>query len=440
MESFASSSGGVHALSESHHPPRRSRAKARLLWRSDLVLIDGTQLPGVAIVSYSNPFGEPAEDDSKHHGARANLHEAEADLCLALEMLRNQPLRIASVAKHRGPEAKTALPAQRQTHWVASGEVRVYIDPKESATWAFFQRIFCFEADFLTDADDERSAQVLTVSLQPSLHAPSAENSASDPFATVHTPTAPHSDLPSLHSQYEQPKATGLQQMLRPRPSVSSSVGGSLYKPEGRSPADSSRGLSRSRSFHRQQSIGSQSLQDVFSQAGLTLPMLGGLPFPSATLAPRPDDPLPRGSISALLQARSKRSSGQAERSRAVSPARSPSVAPLTITGVPHTPGRGVRSGAGARIKKSLVVPHTVLTSVTSKMLATHRRPRPSSDTLTASFRTSLASILASSRCVHLSLPLETARICSTSHASRSSPHRQSRARTSSKSELSRGK
>ncbi len=30
---------------------------------------------------------------------------AEADLCLALEMLRNQPLRIASVAKH--PWART---------------------------------------------------------------------------------------------------------------------------------------------------------------------------------------------------------------------------------------------------------------------------------------------------------------------------------------------
>ncbi|ETS61229.1 hypothetical protein PaG_05191 [Moesziomyces aphidis] len=340
MESFASSSGGVHALSEGHHSPRRSRAKARLLWRSDLVLIDGTQLPGIAIVSYSNPFGEPVEDGNKHHGARANLHEAEADLCLALEMLRNQPLRIASVAKHRGPEPRSALPGQRQTHWVASGEVRVYIDPKESATWAFFQRIFCFEADFLTDADDERSAQVLTVSLQPSLHAPSTENGASDPFATVHTPTAPHSEF----AIFAQPvRATEGVRASADAPSTSIRlVLGRRVTVQTRRPlaANSSRELSRSRSFHRQQSIGSQSLQDVFSQAGLTLPILGGLPFPSATLAPRPDDPLPRGSISALLQARSKQASGSAERSRAVSPARSPSVVPPTITGGPHTPGR----------------------------------------------------------------------------------------------------
>ncbi|KAI3484737.1 hypothetical protein L1887_52023 [Cichorium endivia] len=176
---------------------------------------------------------------------RANLHEAEADLCLALEMLRNQPLRIASVAKHRGPEPRSALPAQRQTHWVASGEVRVYIDPKESATWAFFQRIFCFEADFLTDADDERSAQVLTVSLQPSLHAPSTENGASDPFATVHTPTAPHSEF----AIFAQPvRATeGVRASAdAPSTSIRLVLGRRVtYKLEGRSPPIRSRELSR---------------------------------------------------------------------------------------------------------------------------------------------------------------------------------------------------
>uniref|UniRef100_V5EWZ7 Uncharacterized protein n=1 Tax=Kalmanozyma brasiliensis (strain GHG001) TaxID=1365824 RepID=V5EWZ7_KALBG len=131
---------------------KRLDAKARLLWRSDLVLIDGTRLPGLAIVSYANPFdgGIGGRDDTQ-----GDNHEAEAELCLALEMLRNQPLHISAVTTDRGSAPVLGAASQKQSHWVASGEVRVYIDPRERATWSFFNRTFCFDADFVEDAGAE---------------------------------------------------------------------------------------------------------------------------------------------------------------------------------------------------------------------------------------------------------------------------------------------
>ncbi len=175
--------------------------------------------------------------------------------------------------------------------------------------------------------------------------------------------------------------------------------------------------------FTPAKSIGSQSLQDVFSQAGLTLPILGGLPFPSATLAPRPDDPLPRGSISLrFLQARSKQASGSAERSRACIARTLAERGPLhTITGGPHTPGRRGEKRRRGSDQKVAGSPSHGADVMTSKMHATHRQPRPSSDTLTRILSTSPASISVSSRCVRLSLPLETAQICSSTRAPRRS-------------------
>lgn len=313
-----------------------SRRKGRLLWRSDLVLLDGTRLPGLAIVSYANPFGGSKKEDDP---SNSKMHEVEADLCLALEMLRNQPLRISSVINDRGsgtePSAVAYGHKQAQTHWVASGDVHLYIDPHEPVTSSFFQRIFCFDADFVEDLGAKRSAQVVTVSLQPSLLAPLVDSAPSDPFAIVNTPSAPHSEfaifaqlIPTSHHDGHQPMPIRL--VLGRRVTVHARrLGGSIAGKE----------FSRSRSFHRQQSVGSQSLHDVFSQAGLSLPAFGGVPSLASNTAPRPDDPLPRGSISALLQARSKRKPSHTERHRGTEPTAPASTTPIASAGA-HTPGR----------------------------------------------------------------------------------------------------
>ncbi|EST10160.2 hypothetical protein PSEUBRA_000573 [Kalmanozyma brasiliensis GHG001] len=307
---------------------KRLDAKARLLWRSDLVLIDGTRLPGLAIVSYANPFdgGIGGRDDTQ-----GDNHEAEAELCLALEMLRNQPLHISAVTTDRGSAPVLGAASQKQSHWVASGEVRVYIDPRERATWSFFNRTFCFDADFVEDAGAERSAQVVSVSLQPSLHAFGDETSVSDPFAFSNAAPVEYAifaqptPLPQRDDAGHAPESMPIRLVLGRRVTVQTkrvdvNIAG--------------RELSRSRSFHRQQSVGSQSLHDVFTQAGLSLPTFGG----PASAVPRPDDPLPRGSISALLQARSKRKPALTHRHTGAAP-----VGPSTSSQAPvapRTPGR----------------------------------------------------------------------------------------------------
>ncbi|SJX60970.1 uncharacterized protein SRS1_12230 [Sporisorium reilianum f. sp. reilianum] len=312
---------------------KRLDAKARLLWRSDLVLIDGTRLPGLAIVSYANPFIE--SNAERDHDAQTDMHEAEADLCLALEMLRNQPLHISAVTTDRGSAPLVGAISQKQSHWMASGEVRVYIDPRETATWSFFQRIFCFDADFVQDAGKRRSAQVVTVSLQPSLLASADDAFASDPFAFSSAGT-------SEYAIFAQP--TNTPQADEAGPSSDSMpirlvLGRRVTIQTKRADVGAGRELSRSRSFHRQPSVGSQTLHDVFSQAGLSLPSFGGVSALPTGTGPRPDDPLPRGSISALLQARSKRKPSHTQRHAGASP-----VAPSNSSSAPsastHTPGR----------------------------------------------------------------------------------------------------
>ncbi|CDR88206.1 uncharacterized protein SPSC_03867 [Sporisorium scitamineum] len=312
---------------------KRLDSKARLLWRSDLVLIDGTRLPGLAIVSYANPFIESNAD--RDHDAQANIHEAEADLCLALEMLRNQPLHIAAVTTDRGSAPVVGATSQKQSHWIASGEVRVYIDPCETATWSFFQRIFCFDADFVQDAGKARSAQVVTVSLQPSLLASANDSFASDPFAFS---TATGSEYAIFAQLAPTPQADEAGPSSDSMP-IRLVLGRRVTIQTKRADIGSGRELSRSRSFHRQQSVGSQTLHDVFSQAGLSLPTFGGVSALPASTGPRPDDPLPRGSISALLQARSKRKPSHTQRhagASSVGPSHATSLAPVGT----HTPGR----------------------------------------------------------------------------------------------------
>lgn len=299
-----------------------------------MILVDGTRLPGIAIVSYANPFGGPGDDD-----ARNNVHEAEADLCLALEMLRNQPLHIASVATDRGPAPDVTLPGHKQTNWVASGDVRVYVDPREAATWSFFQRIFCFDADFVQassvvpDTGVQRSAQVLTVSLQSTLLAHTVD---SNPFAALNAASTPHSEF-AIFAQpvpaSELADASTGQETVPIRLVLGRRVAIQTRR------AGASKELARSRSFHRQPSIGSQTLHDVFSQAGLSLPTFGGISTLPSTTAPRPDDPLPRGSISGLLQARSKRKPTHTQRNVGTSPSVSSSLEIPPPLGA-RTPGR----------------------------------------------------------------------------------------------------
>ncbi|GAC99009.1 hypothetical protein PHSY_006606 [Pseudozyma hubeiensis SY62] len=306
---------------------KRLDAKARLLWRSDLVLIDGTRLPGIAIVSYANPFVA----GSTNNDAQSNIHEAEADLCLALEMLRNQPLRISAVSTDRGSSPIVGTTNHKQTHWVASGEVRVYIDPRESATWSFFQRIFCFDADFVQDAGQRRSAHMVTVSLQPSLLAEGDNAAASDPFTFS---AAGHTE----YAIFAQPASDA--ELSSGSTPVRLVLGRRVTVQARRADAGiAAKELSRSRSFHRQPSVGSQTLHDVFSQAGLSLPHFGGVAARSTSTVPRPDDPLPRGSISALLQARSKRKPSHTQRHTAATPIRDSSAAALPAVNA-HTPGR----------------------------------------------------------------------------------------------------
>lgn len=296
------------------------------------MLIDGTRLPGVAIVSYANPFISGNEQRGRNHDAQANIDEAEADLCLALEMLRNQPLHIAGVTSDHGAAPVVGAVSQKQSHWVASGEVRVYIDPRETATWSFFQRIFCFDADFVQDAGQARSVQVVTVSLQPSLLA--SADDASDPFTFS---TASGSEY-AIFAQPTQADDAGAVSDSMPIRLV---LGRRVTVQTKRADVGSSRELSRSRSFHRQPSVGSQTLHDVFSQAGLSLPTFGGVAALPTNTTPRPDDPLPRGSISTLLQARSKRKPSHTQRHPAASSATAaPSSATSLAPNGAHTPGR----------------------------------------------------------------------------------------------------
>ncbi|KAJ1038847.1 hypothetical protein NDA10_004417 [Ustilago hordei] len=293
--------------------PPSSRRKARLLWRSDLVLLDGTRLPGLAIVSYANPFGGPSSNDG---AGNSKIHEDEADLCLAQRLSPT----VTSRLRRTGSQAEMFTCTSIRT----SPSLRA----SSSAS-------FCFDADFVEDLGAKRSAQVVMVSLQPSLLAPLVDSAASDPFAIVNTPTASHSEF----AIFAQPMPTSDHDGNTSMP-IRLVLGRKITVHARRIAAGiASKELSRSRSFHRQQSIGSQSLHDVFSQAGLSLPAFGGVPTLASNTAPRPDDPLPRGSISALLQARSKRKPSHTERHRGAEPAPTASLTPIASAGT-HTPGR----------------------------------------------------------------------------------------------------
>ena len=66
--------------------------RPRVLWRGSLILHDGTCLPGASIVTSMHPW---AHLHTSEHAATGAL-EAEAELCLALEMVRHHALCVRS--------------------------------------------------------------------------------------------------------------------------------------------------------------------------------------------------------------------------------------------------------------------------------------------------------------------------------------------------------
>lgn len=67
--------------------------RPRVLWKSSIVLQDGTSLPGITISTYLQPW-EPLS--GKVHNT---TEEAEAELCLAIQMVRHAPLRVSRIAR-----------------------------------------------------------------------------------------------------------------------------------------------------------------------------------------------------------------------------------------------------------------------------------------------------------------------------------------------------
>ncbi|PWZ00955.1 hypothetical protein BCV70DRAFT_199320 [Testicularia cyperi] len=308
------------SASQSNRSPHRSGAKPRLLWRSDLVLQDGTHVPGIAFVSYTDPFRNastptrlqpnPDSDDTSRpasaltgeHAAHVGQEEAEAGLCLALEMLRHRPLRIASIITDRGtPTSKAGADSsnlakvssfsqslsqstvERRTHWVSSGDVRVFLDPHQPSTTAFFQQLFCFDTELIEDAGVKRSANILTVSLDGA----ASHDTLGDVFSAPSTP-ASRSELAIFAQPLDDPSRNGdckvgvgvnVQDSRTGHPQPLRLVlGRKVIVTTKRAAPIVGRDLGRARSFHRQPSAASQqnTLHDVFSQAGINLSQFGG--------------------------------------------------------------------------------------------------------------------------------------------------------------------
>ncbi len=212
--------------------------------------------------------------------------------------------------------------------------------PKESATWALLPEQFCFEADFLTDATTT-ARQVLTCRSSHPLHAPSAENSASDPSLPSTLQRRTHSEFAIFAQQYEQPKATGLQQMLRPRPSVSS-IGRTGHCTNRRPLAPIKSWPLAVAQLPPPAEASDRRVCRMSSARRLTCQCWVAGHFQVQHLLLRPDDPLRAVPSLRFASTRSKAIIWSSGTSRAVSAARlAERGAPLTITGGPHTRAEG---------------------------------------------------------------------------------------------------
>ena len=180
----AKESGGLAHLQSPNLNGTPSRPpRPRLLWRGSLLLHDGTALPGVAFISHSHPLSsgvltpsskgqvsgslreaervfrvaDAAEDDAQDESATSSIEDPaiEADLCLALEMVRHRPLRILGIEQDtkavEGEEeskiskGKAALEQTTFVKYEHSVGMRMYLDPKERRTLDFFRRKFCID-------------------------------------------------------------------------------------------------------------------------------------------------------------------------------------------------------------------------------------------------------------------------------------------------------
>ena len=118
--------GSVNAPSHGVPPPDTAADRPRLLWKGALVLHDGTQLPGAAIVTHMAPWAHLRGSTPE---PRDTALEAEAELCFALEMLRHHPLRV-----------RADVPASSSL--VASGAIQLHLGSADDITMAYLERVF----------------------------------------------------------------------------------------------------------------------------------------------------------------------------------------------------------------------------------------------------------------------------------------------------------
>ena len=114
-------------------------ANVRVLWKGVVVLHDGTQLPGISIVTTMHPWahlrGTSAEEEKPDSRVSHAPLEAEAELCLALEMVRHHPLRaLVTNDLHR-----------LDSDMEASGYIVLQVDDTEDMTVAYMEQLFCLQ-------------------------------------------------------------------------------------------------------------------------------------------------------------------------------------------------------------------------------------------------------------------------------------------------------
>lgn len=114
-------------------------ANVRVLWKGVVVLHDGTQLPGISIVTTMHPWahlrGTSAEEEKPDSRVSHAPLEAEAELCLALEMVRHHPLR-ALVTNDLD---------RLDSDMEASGYIVLQVDDTEDMTVAYMEQLFCLQ-------------------------------------------------------------------------------------------------------------------------------------------------------------------------------------------------------------------------------------------------------------------------------------------------------
>ncbi|WFD00210.1 hypothetical protein MYAM1_002958 [Malassezia yamatoensis] len=100
--------------------------RPRVLWRGALILHDGTVLPGSKIVSYLQSW-----DYLTVNSSSSETFESDADLCLAVEMVRHQALCV-----------RPPIPSPSNLSSASSGQIQLQLDPNYPFTVAYFEQRF----------------------------------------------------------------------------------------------------------------------------------------------------------------------------------------------------------------------------------------------------------------------------------------------------------